>query len=555
MTSLHGGSRRSEIIRGEDGMKSLKYTAAAAAIMVALAACSDKEEYVQEAVTGPSPFHGIHGITVTKEGKILAGSVVGSAIYEIGRESGTTRIHEGPPQGMADDLEEGPDGTLAWTAFLDSKVYARKPDGTLLTLADGLPGLNSLAWTEDGRLFATQVFLGDALYELDPGGENPPRKIMSGMGGLNGFDFGPDGKLYGPLWFKKQVVRVDVDTGTIDVIAEGFATPAAANFNSKGELYVVDTEAGHVYRVDTGTGEKILIAEVAPAIDNLAFDSDDNLFITNMADNAIIAVNTESGETETIVSGPLAVAGDIALGADGELYVADLFALRKVDPATGSVNDIARVWSSNIDYPLSISVANGHIAVAALTAGAVQVFDAASGVSFQPHHGFTTPVDAIVLADGSVVVSEYTRGALVRVAADQWNDRQDIATGLDGPSMLKLAGDGTLYIGENSGGRISRLNLETGERSIVADNLSAPEGFDIAPDGRIVVAEVGAKRIVAIDLQSGEREVIKENLPIGFEAPENVPPVYIPTGVAVAANGDIYYSSDIDVRIYRLRKN
>src|SRR3989338_5471964 len=233
-------------------MKILKRAAAVAVILMGVTACSDSDEYVQEAVTGPSPFHGIHGITVTKDGKILAGSVVGRAIYEVDPESGTASIYEASPAGMADDLEEGPDGTLAWTAFLDGKVYARKPGGELLTLAEGLPGLNSLAWMEDGRLFATQVFLGDALYELDPTGENPPRKIMAGMGGLNGFDFGPDGKLYGPLWFKKQIVRVDVDSGTLDVVAEGFATPAAVNFNSRGELYAVDTEAGHVYRVRRG---------------------------------------------------------------------------------------------------------------------------------------------------------------------------------------------------------------------------------------------------------------------------------------------------------------
>ena len=555
MVLLPGGGKGGNFIQGEKRMKILKHAAAIAVVLMGVAACSDSDEYVQEAVTGPSPFHGIHGITVTKDGKILAGSVVGRAIYEVDPKRGTASIYEGPPVGMADDLEEGPDGTLAWTAFLDGKVYARKPGGALLTLADGLPGLNSLAWTEDGRLFATQVFLGDALYELDPSGENPPRKIMAGMGGLNGFDFGPDGKLYGPLWFKKQIARVDVDTGTLEVVAEGFATPAAVNFNSKGELYVVDTEAGRVYRVDTATGEKTLVAEVAPAIDNLAFDNDDNLFITNMADNAVIAVDTESGATTPIVSGPLAVVGDIAIDDNGDIYVADLFALRKVSPPDGSVSELARVWSSNIDYPLSISVSNGHIAVAALTAGAVQVFDAASGVSFQPHHGFTTPADAIVLANGSVVVSEYARGALVRVAANDWDNRTDIATGLEGPSMLKLAGDGALYVSENAGGRISRVNVETGERSVVADNLSAPEGFDIGSDGRFVVAEVGAKRIVAIDIKSGEREIIKENLPIGFEAPENVPPLYIPTGVVAASNGDIYYSSDIDVRIYRLRKN
>ena len=31
------------------------------------------------------------------------------------------------------------------------------------------------------------------------------------MGGFNSFAVGPDGMLYGPLWFKGQVVRVDPD--------------------------------------------------------------------------------------------------------------------------------------------------------------------------------------------------------------------------------------------------------------------------------------------------------------------------------------------------------
>lgn len=536
-------------------MRNLKGTAILAAMLAFTSACSDKEEYTQETVTQPSPFHGIHGITVTREGRILAGSVVGRAIYEVNAETGASSIHEGPPEGMADDLEQGPDGTLAWTAFLDGKVYARKPDGTLLTLAEGLPGLNSLAWTEDGRLFATQVFLGDALYELDPSGENSPRKIMEGMGGLNGFDFGPDGKLYGPLWFKKQIARVDVDAGTLEVVAEDFKTPAAANFNSKGDLYVVDTEAGHVYRVNTDTGEKTLVSEVAPAIDNLAFDNDDNLYITNMADNAVIAIDTNTGEARTLISGVLAVAGDIAFGEDGkELYVADLFSLRKVDPADGTVTEMARVWSSEIDYPLSISVANGKIAVAALTAGAVQIFDEKTGDSLGLHHGFTTPADAIALPDGDVLVSEYARGAIVRVNGADWSNRTDLATGLKGPAMMSLDDAGKLYVSENTGGTIMRIDVETGERTLVAEGLSAPEGFDIAPGGQLIVAEVGTKSIVSIDIETGEKTLVKSDLPIGLEAPESAPAIFIPTGVAVAPNGDIYYSSDIDVAIYRLKK-
>ena len=133
---------------------------------------------------------------------------------------------------------------MAWTAFLTGDLYSRKGDGPVKKLASGLPGINSLAFRKDGRLSATQVFLGDALYEIDVEGVKPPRKIMEKMGGLNGFEFGPDDMLYGPLWFKGQVARVDVDKAELSVVADGFKIPAAVNFDSKGNLFVVDTALG-----------------------------------------------------------------------------------------------------------------------------------------------------------------------------------------------------------------------------------------------------------------------------------------------------------------------
>ena len=57
-------------------------------------------------------------------------------------------------------------------------------------------------------------------------------------------DWGPDGRLYGPRWFNNEVVSVDVDTGDIRKEASGFIVPAAVKFNSKGELFVLDTGAG-----------------------------------------------------------------------------------------------------------------------------------------------------------------------------------------------------------------------------------------------------------------------------------------------------------------------
>lgn len=531
---------------------SLAFTAAALSTTPAVSQPSVSEGWTLEAVTGPSPFHGVHGLTVTPQGRLLAGSVVGATLYEIDRDTGAVTIAEAPPVGMADDVEQGPDGTLAWTAFLQGKVFARTPDGELLTLAEGLPGTNSIAWRDDGRLFMTQVFAGDALWELDPTGKTEPRLIMKDMGGLNGFDFGPDGHLYAPLWFKKQVVRVNVDAGTLDVVAEGFQTPAAVNFNSKNELFAVDTQAGEVIRIDVPTGAKTIVAQVKPAIDNLAFAPDDTLYISNMADNAIIEVDVETGDSTALTSGPLAVAGDVAISEDGKtLYVADVFAFRAIDLETGDVKEIARVFAQEMDYPLSVAPAHGRIGAAGLTAGAVQIFDAATGKSLGLHHGFTTPTEALPLEDGATLVTEYARGAIVRVGPDDWETRTTIADKLDGPAMMQSGPDSAIYVSETKGGRIIR-QTDSGGVETVVDDLANPEGFTFLADGSIVVAEVAKQQITHINPVDNTRTVLASGLPFGA-IPAEGPEVFIPTGIAAGPDGTIYFSSEFTSQVFRLK--
>ena len=71
-------------------------------------------------------------------------------------------------------------------------------------------------------------------------------------------------------------------------------------------------------------------------------------------------------------------------------------------------------------------------------------------------------------------------------------------------------------------------------------------------NGDIVVAETAARRLSVIDLKSGERETIAEDLPIGLPAGPGMPPSGITTGVAVDADGVIYFGSDIDNGLYKI---
>jgi sugar lactone lactonase YvrE len=531
-------------------------TVVAASILSATSASAQTYE-VTKLVPG-SAFHGVHGLGVDKSGRLFAGSVAGAALYEVDRASGTAKIAVPSPEGMADDIAFAPDGTMAWTGFLTGDLYSRKGDGPVKKLASGLPGINSLAYRKDGRLYATQVFLGDALYEIDTEGVKPPRKIMEKMGGLNGFEFGPDDKLYGPLWFKGQVAKVDVDKGELSVVADGFKIPAAVNFDSKGNLFVVDTALGQLVKVDTQSGTKKVVAQLKPSLDNLAIDDKDRIFVSNMADNGIQEVDPETGTAKQVISGKLALPGGIGVVSDGAkdtIYVADVFAYRTVDGATGEVTEVSRMHAdgTTLEYPMSATAKGDTVLLSSWFTGTVQVIDRKTGKTREMLHEFKAPHDAVMLGDGSILVNELGSKSLIRAMGEHGKDRTAIIGGLEGPVGMASASKDSVYVTEAFAGIVSKIETN-GTRTVVAKDLKMPEGIAVAPDGKLVVAEVGAKRLVSIDPQSGAVTEIAGNLPIGMPAAPGGLPSNIPTGVGVGETGTIYFSSDVENAIYKVTK-
>jgi sugar lactone lactonase YvrE len=532
--------------------------AVAATVLFGAAGGAAAQGYEVTLLVPGSAFHGVHGLGIDKAGRMFAGSVAGAALYEVDRGNGTAKIAIPAPEGMADDVAFAPDGTMAWTGFLTGDLYSRKGDGPIKKLASGLPGINSLAYRKDGRLYATQVFLGDALYEIDVDGAKPPRKIMEKMGGLNGFEFGPDDMLYGPLWFKGQVAKVDVDKAELTVVADGFKIPAAVNFDSKGNLWVVDTALGQLVRVDPKTGDKKMVAQLKPSLDNLAIDDQDRIFVSNMADNGIQEVDAETGAAKQVIIGKLALPGGIGVVSDegkDTLYVADVFAYRTVDGATGEVGEPARMHADGgtLEYPMSATAKGDEVILSSWFTGTVQVIDRKTGKTKEMMHGFQAPHDAVRLGDGSLLVNELGTGSLLRVSGEHGENRTPILGGLAGPVGLVAASKDVVYLTEAFSGQVSKVE-SNGDRTIIAHGLKMPEGIALAPNGRLIVAEVGAKRIVEIDPATGTVTEIAGNLPIGLAGAPGGLPTNIPTGVGVGASGTIYVSSDIENAIYKITK-
>ena len=115
-----------------------------------------------------SPFQGVHGMAVDGKGHLLASNLLGQSVHSIDLNSGAVSTLVGPPLGGADDVTLGPDGSIYWTGFFSGKLMKRTPDGKTRAIAKDLPGLNSLAFRRDGKLYVTQLGRGtDALSEVD----------------------------------------------------------------------------------------------------------------------------------------------------------------------------------------------------------------------------------------------------------------------------------------------------------------------------------------------------------------------------------------------------
>lgn len=509
------------------------------------------ERYSLERLVPASEFHGVHGLAFDAQDRLYAGSVVGHSIYAVDTASGSVKTFIGAPEGMADDLVFLADGTVVWTSIQHGVVRARTGDGPIRTIAE-LVSVNSINVRKDGRLFAAQVFGGDGLWEIDPAGVKAPRLILKDLGGFNGFDIGPDGMLYGPLWFKHQVVRIDPDTGALTVVADGFDTPAAADFDSKWNLYVLDTARGEVVRVDIGSGRKRVLARLSPSLDNLAVDSHDRLFVSNMADNGIQEVDVRTGAVRQVVKGALAIPlGIAAVTEQGHdtLYVADTFALRSVDGSNGKVTDIARshAAASPIGYPVAIN-ANARHLIVTNNEGPVQRYER-STLRLMQSWADTHAGNALELPSGTLIVAETTRGKLSKITGTGAGEkRAQIVGDLGAPLGLAIAGENAVYVSEMAAGLVSRIDIESGARRVLAKGLDRPQG--IATDGSaVLVVEAGKGQLVRIEPRSAAIEVIARGLPVGLR---DVPITL--AGVAVGADGTIYVTSDVENSIWRMKK-
>ncbi len=509
------------------------------------------EQIITRELSRGSVLHGANGIYFGPDGNLYIASAMGTDIVVMDPDSGHIIRHIPLEQGMdgPDDLTFGPDGSLYWTALAMGRVGKMSPDGTQTLAAQLPPGVNPITFSDDGRLFTALDFIGDGLYEIFLDGITPPKLIKPTLGWLNGFDFGPDGYLYGPILQQAIIAKIDVDTGEMWTVLSDVYGTAAVKWGPDGLMYFVNSPFGTVSRMDADSGEIKLLANLEPGLDNLAFDQKGRLFVSSAEEGFIVEVKP-NGSIRPVSPGGMIVPGGVAVLPDAkggeDVFVGDLWVLRQFDGQTGQELSVQFEDSKSA---FSVAADGANLIISSFWDNAVYVYDPSSESLIDARFDFSVPLNAIRF-QGDLIVSELGTGHVVASSAP--GDYVILAELL---YPLGLAAtDDDLWVTDWVAGAVYQV-VHDGIPGVtlLAGDLVQPEGLAVLPDGNLLVVEAGASRISLIDTETGEVTPFVEGLQLGGLHITGLPPSFTFNGVAVSQQtGAIYVSGDQANVLYRI---
>jgi sugar lactone lactonase YvrE len=510
--------------------------------------------WTKSLVLAPAPIPGANGLAIGPDGALYVGSA-GVGIFKLDKETGAIQGFFGAGGAWgADDLTFGPDGAIYHTAIMNGTVGRIGPDGVNTVLnTQPMPGVNPIAFSDDGRLFVGTAFMGDALYEFDPTGTKEPRLIAEGLG-LNGFDWS-GGVLWAPRMYTGELITIDVDTGATTTIADGFTFPTAADVRADGKVVVTDGGADQVWLVDPVSGSKsTMTTDPLPAnLDNAAIDADGRLFISNSNDGSVSEV-LPSGDVRQVSGGGL-VTGGAGIACTQEsgkdlIRVSDLWSITTVwpDGSFGPVVSPGGVPKPGwVGEPVTVAPYRDTLVLTSWFGRNVSTLDAENNTAwsypYDPASG-VVPIDAIGFGDRIVVAELGPDGGRLVILDPATNTATPLAT-MGVPAGL--ASDGTdLYASDFAAGTIGRI-IEDGARvtpAVVAAGLSGPEGLALLPDGRLVVAETGSGRLTIVDPATGATSLLADGLTYSTNGGAGSPPTVFLSGVAVSSDGSVWVTAN-----------
>jgi len=330
-----------------------------------------------------------------------------------------------------------------------------------------------------------------------------------------------------------------------------------------------------------------------------------------------------SGDGSLAAQAMLKAPEDVAVAADGTLYIADTYnaRIRKVSPdgiittvagtgVSGFSGDGGLATQAMFSYTWSISVAadsslyiadwrNHRIRkispdgiITTVVGSGVPAF---SGGGFSGDGGLATqallkfPTDIAVAADGSLYIADASNRRIRKVSPDGiittvagtgvrgFSGDGGLATqaALSYPCGISVAADGSLYIADASNNRIRKVSPDGiittvaggngpgfngsgffGDRGLATQAaLNSPQGIAVATDGNLYIADTNNHRIRKVSPDGIITTVMGKSLWWKFSGdggPARQASLYRPQDITVAADGSLYITDTYDNRIRKV---
>jgi sugar lactone lactonase YvrE len=248
----------------------------------------------------------ITGVSRDPQGNLVVTYAGHNLIRVVSPVDGTELREQRTGVRSPDDAAAGPHGELWWTSLLSGEVGYADASGKATILADPGIGVNSIALAPDGRLLVGLCFGGNDLLGLDPYVPGEPTVLLKDLGqgcSLNGIEFGKDGWLYGTQPQMGRVVRVNLASGALEVLASGLSEQAyAVALTPEDEVFALDGK--RVVRV-LGSGAVETFVELPNGGDNMAFSADGSeLFVSTSTDMRVLGFDRQGRQRVLLEGSP-----------------------------------------------------------------------------------------------------------------------------------------------------------------------------------------------------------------------------------------------------------
>jgi sugar lactone lactonase YvrE len=447
---------------------------------------------------------------------------------------------------ITDDITSDDKGNFysTGTTPLVGEVYRLDKGGVKTVIARGLTAPNGIQFSKrTGRLFVTECFQANRVFEIDPTGVKEPRLLVKEnvIPVPEGFDFDPDtNDLIIPDMGTGKILRVHPDTGDITTIAEGFSAPIALKVGPDKMAYFPEL-GGAVYRLSLDGQKRQKLSQLPPGLDNLAITPEGRLFITSYWDATIYQVATDgTGLFKALFpKGPNSING--VLFKNGKVLISDAIMIRSVEKGQ-YVPTKLNAWAAH-HMPLPIGLADGpgdQVFWPDSVNNAVAIGDPGKGEFKAVAGGLNRPM-AVLMSKGEpkIYVAEYGAGQITEVSLTD-GAKKALATGLEGPLALAMV-ENKLYVAEAKAGRISKVDPTQGTKEVFLAGVVGKIGA-LAADGfgNILALDGASGRLFRINPKALAISKVAENLPVGYTVLGSYPAVEFSSPMTVTPKGDLY---------------